>query len=349
LRQAFIPWLAGVDPETDARKRRVARWQEIPTAAHPLLERLMAARLLIRDKRLIEGDAEESIIFEIAHEALLRQWPSLIVWLDEEAEQLKTTETVKRAAGEWNKHNRGGDWLTHTGERLGTAEALLQRPDFSQLLGKEGRDYLQACRKKDEAARAEREAQVKRIAEEQARVTKEQERTAKQQRWSYQLLVAIAAIVFLAGTWIVLQTREVARQTSLVLATAAGTASDRHNYDRALRFAILGTTTSWLSPAVPESEAQLARAAHASRHVATLGRTHRVSSAAFSPDGQRVLTASSDLTARVWDVHWLTQYHGPELIEAVCREKLRGVERITSQDVEVAPILRGRQNENVCP
>jgi hypothetical protein len=148
LRQAFIPWLASVDPETDARKRRVARWQEIPTEAHPLLERLMAARLLIRDKRLIEGDAEESIIVEIAHEALLRQWPSLIVWLDEEAEQLKTTETVKRAAGEWNKHSRGGDWLTHTGERLGTAEALLQRPDFSQLLGEHGRDYLQACRKK---------------------------------------------------------------------------------------------------------------------------------------------------------------------------------------------------------
>jgi WD40 repeat protein len=71
-------------------------------------------------------------------------------------------------------------------------------------------------------------------------------------------------------------------------------------------------------------------------------------SAAFSPDGQRIVTASGDTTARVWDVHWLTQYHGPELIEAVCREKLRGVERITSQDVEVAPILRGRQNENVC-
>ena len=36
------------------------------------------------------------------------------------------------------------------------------------------------------------------------------------------------------------------------------------------------------------------------------------------------------------------------MIQAVCREKLRGVDRITSQDVEVAPILRGRQNEHVC-
>ena len=391
LRQAFIPWLAMIDPETDTRKRRVARWEEIPSAARPLLERLIAARLLLRDKRRVEGDTEESIIVEITHEALLRQWPSLIAWLDEEAEQLKTTEAVKRAAGEWTKHTQGDDWLTHTGERLGTAEVLLQRSDFSQLLGKDGRNYLLACRKKEEANRAEQKAQAERIARGQARVAEEQQRTAKLQRWSMVLLGAIAIIIGLAGTWIVSQTREVARQTSLVLASAAKTSSDDNEYDRALRFAILGTKTNWLSPAVPEAEAQLARAAHVSRHVATLqghtislksaafspdgqhvvtashdstarvwkattgtlvatlqGHTGSVYSAAFSPDGQHVVTASHDSNARLWDVHWLTQLHSPELIEAVCREKLSGVERITSVDVEVAPILRGRQNENVC-
>ena len=103
LRQAFIPWLAQIDPDTDSRKRRVARWEEMPTTAHPLLERLITARLLLRDRRLIEEDTEESVVIEITHEALLRQWPSLIGWLDEEAEHLKTTEAVKRAAGEWKK------------------------------------------------------------------------------------------------------------------------------------------------------------------------------------------------------------------------------------------------------
>src|SRR5206468_2661813 len=42
LRQAFIPWLAAVDPETEERKRRVARWEELPVDAHSLLERLIA-------------------------------------------------------------------------------------------------------------------------------------------------------------------------------------------------------------------------------------------------------------------------------------------------------------------
>src|SRR5262249_41674719 len=37
LRAGFIPWLARVDPDTEERKRRVARWEEeIPADARPL-------------------------------------------------------------------------------------------------------------------------------------------------------------------------------------------------------------------------------------------------------------------------------------------------------------------------
>jgi hypothetical protein len=38
LRMGFIPWLARIDPDTEERKRRVARWEEIPVDAHPLLD-----------------------------------------------------------------------------------------------------------------------------------------------------------------------------------------------------------------------------------------------------------------------------------------------------------------------
>ncbi len=155
----------------------------------------------------------------------------------------------------------------------------------------------------EEATRAEREAQVKRIAEEQERVAVEQRKTARLQRWSTRLLVAIAIVVVGAGSWIVMQAREVGRQTSLVLATAARDASDAGFHDRALRFAVLAARSSWFAPAAVEAESQLARAARSSTMVAQLsGHTGSVESAAFSPDGQRVVTASSDKTARVWDV-----------------------------------------------
>src|SRR5262249_13408148 len=145
LRAGFIPWLARIDPDTEERKRRVAGWEEVPSEARPLIERLIEQRLLMRDRRrLVSG--QEGIVVEVAHEALLRQWPSLSSWLEEDATALKVLGTVQRAAAEWVKsrgENSGGEaWLVHTGERLVDAEALRRRPDFERLLGANGSDYL---------------------------------------------------------------------------------------------------------------------------------------------------------------------------------------------------------------
>jgi len=83
----------------------------------------------------------------------------------------------------------------------------------------------------------------------------------------------------------------------MVLAADAEKANDNGLHDRALRYAVLGTQESWLSPAVQVAEEQLARAANASILIARLdGHEDLVWSAVFSPDGQRVVTASSDKT-----------------------------------------------------
>lgn len=80
--------MARVDPQTEERKRRVALRDELPPESRPLVERLIAARLLVSDRRKIEGHASEVVVVEVAHEALLRQWPMLIEWLDEAAADL---------------------------------------------------------------------------------------------------------------------------------------------------------------------------------------------------------------------------------------------------------------------
>jgi hypothetical protein len=78
LRLAFIPWLAQIDPYTEERKRRVARWEEIPAESQPLIERLIDKRLL-RDRRSVDEFGKETIVVEVAHEVLLRQWNTLAI------------------------------------------------------------------------------------------------------------------------------------------------------------------------------------------------------------------------------------------------------------------------------
>lgn len=81
---------------------------------------------------------------------------------------------------------------------------------------------------------------------------------------------------------------------------------------------------------------------------ARFSRNGKISSATFSSDGKKMVIISKDGLVRVWDIHWLTQYHGRELIQRVCQEKLVGANHLTKQDIELSPILSGREGEDVC-
>jgi WD40 repeat protein len=79
------------------------------------------------------------------------------------------------------------------------------------------------------------------------------------------------------------------------------------------------------------------------------GHTGLVTAAVFSPDGQHVITASSN-TLRVWYISWLVQSDSQALIKAVCDEKLSGVGAsiLNSSDVAVSPVITHWKGEDVC-
>ncbi len=143
LRRGLIPWLAGIDPDTGAPRRRVARLSEIPAEARPLIQHLVEQRLLATD---VNKDTGEATI-EPAHEALLRQWGLLGGWLTEDAALLAVLEGVKRASRDWAANNRSRAWLAHATDRLAAAEQLTARPDLAANLEPTDRAYLAACRK----------------------------------------------------------------------------------------------------------------------------------------------------------------------------------------------------------
>ena len=77
--------------------------------ARVALDALLDARLL-----LIRDLAEGPPVYEIAHEALIRGWVSLQVWLNEENDNRQTYHRLEHAAAEWDRLGRPphGLWST---------------------------------------------------------------------------------------------------------------------------------------------------------------------------------------------------------------------------------------------
>ena len=91
LRRTFLPHLARVN-DAGEFARRVAELSELDRDCLPLVTVLVAQRLLIADQR---GDVKT---VEIAHEAILREWPLLRGWLDAERGFLEWRDQIGRAS-----------------------------------------------------------------------------------------------------------------------------------------------------------------------------------------------------------------------------------------------------------
>jgi formylglycine-generating enzyme required for sulfatase activity len=154
LHNGLIPWLASVDPDTRAPRRRVARLSEIPAECRPLLKHLVDQRLLTTD--IVKKSKSTEVSIEPAHEALLRQWDLLAGWLNEDAGLLAVLEGVKRSSGEWVHNDKNPTWLAHSAGRLAAADRLCERSDLAANLDPDERDYLAACRKVESAGRKRR-------------------------------------------------------------------------------------------------------------------------------------------------------------------------------------------------
>jgi WD40 repeat protein len=84
---------------------------------------------------------------EVAHEALIRYWPTLQNWLHQNRNDLLLRETINQAAFEWQQHQEqaGQDtYLIHQGGRLEDAEVLWKHPKFVHL-NQEEAEYVLAC------------------------------------------------------------------------------------------------------------------------------------------------------------------------------------------------------------
>lgn len=116
-RQVFLR-LVQVDENTDDTRRRVRR-MELESLGldrgrlDSVLESFTSERLLLADRDpLTRGPT-----IEVAHEALLREWPRLRGWIEDEREVLILSRRFRAALSDWEQSDEDDDYLI-TGSRL---------------------------------------------------------------------------------------------------------------------------------------------------------------------------------------------------------------------------------------
>jgi WD40 repeat protein/TPR repeat protein len=239
------------------------------------LAAFVEARLCISDER----DGKPVVSF--AHDALLRTWPALVDWLKEEVGLLKARELAERDCRLWEEHERSTDWLASLDKlalfaSLGRAELPLPGavPEFIALSERRMR-RLAAIKVMAVSAIVLLAVIASAMGLEASRKAHEAEYQAMQARQAQSRLLTEAAAQRLKGS-------DVAAAQAIILEVLTNARIAQGRTPAAIN----------VFQEVRASDAQLAILS---------GHSDFLRSAAYSPDGMRVVTASLDKTARIWD------------------------------------------------
>ena len=282
---------------------------------------------------------QDQVEVEVAHEALIRRWPKLRAWLDEDRADLLLRDAVREAAEDWQDQGRDESYLAQ-GRRLDQAEELRRHPRLHLSPLEDA--YLQASL--DARAREEREREAQRQRElaaerERAELAEaarreaelrvgEQAAAGRKLRRRFLVAAGLGVLAVLTAVYGWANFLEAGRQrteadTQRILAEERGTAAENQaNIGRAL--ALVAAVPLQLDRGDNELAALLARQAYfsslnggAARLAqvdealrATLNVPHfsrvltepgeTVFAVAFNPDGTILATGGADGAIRLW-------------------------------------------------
>jgi WD40 repeat protein len=328
--------LVVVDADGEPTRRRASRG-ELDASAE-VVDGWAAARLLTLD---VNPQTREPSV-EVAHEALVREWPRLRQWIEDDRSELIVIGRLRDSAATWVELDRESSALLR-----GTAlEAALDVAGSGRTpVAPLETEFLEACR----AARDAENAQQSELIRRQARTN----RRLRLQRGG----IAVALVVALIGGLIAIhqsreairQSGEAVRQRHIAVARELAAAADANIGDDPelsilLALAGVDATRRYGQPVLPEAVDALHRGVVSDRILrsfpdvggsldwsadgklfvtegtegtgmvdirdALTGRTVQkfrgdaidLNDEAFSPDSTRVVIASDEGAIRVWDI-----------------------------------------------
>ena len=229
---------------------------------------------LLTDQRLLTATAGS---VEVAHEALLREWPRLRQWIEEDREGLRIHRRMTAAAQEWRRLDRDDDAL-YRGTAL--TEALEWRAGRDPTLNQLERDFLDAGAARRQRVRAARRRRIE---------------------LAFAALIAALAAITVVAVVAIHQRRDAVQVRNVAVSRELALQSEKEvdvDPELAVRLALLALDRS----RTEEADAAVRQGTLAFRQVAALpADSLSARTAAYSPDGTRVVTGGKDGIARVFD------------------------------------------------
>ncbi|WP_246257690.1 hypothetical protein [Amycolatopsis anabasis] len=270
VRQVFLRLVAPGEGTEDTKRRIDRREFDEDPDTTAVLDALARARLLTLEHHSVE----------IAHEALIRSWPRLRGWIDEDRDGLRVHRQLTDATNTWETLDRDPGSL-YRGLRLATAQDWAKR--FGDRLTPREREFLDTSTAAD--------------VREQAATR----RRARRLRRLVALLTVLLVVAATATLYAIRARHSVMEQRNTALARqAVGAAAAMQEANPALA-AQLRLAAYRLAP-LPEARNGLL--SNFATPYASLITSHPqpASAAVFSPDGRVLATGSRDRTVRLFDV-----------------------------------------------
>ena len=255
---------------------------------------------LFIEKRLLVADTDPQgeVTVSVAHEALLREWQRVKEWLKENREFLRMRDRLDSSLKLWLSRGKQKDDLLEPGLPLAEGEKLVN--DFGPSLSREQTDYIYAS------------------------IAERKRRKQAQERIRYAVMAAIAVLAIVAGFQWLQAERQRQNAAQAFKSEAQVTAKLQEQLRQASWASFNQAERQFQLGEWQEGIALLARAikfdpqnqvaserffqeliVHREKALPPLISSFaiRIKSfdAAFSPDGARILTASWDKTAKLWD------------------------------------------------
>jgi WD40 repeat protein/energy-coupling factor transporter ATP-binding protein EcfA2 len=291
--------------EREGYSRRRARRDEVLAVvgdhaqAETVLNKLADARLVVTES--IEGES----FVEIAHEALIREWPRLRGWIDERREELILRSELGEAAERWADRGRDSSYL-FTGARLAASEERSGEMGLGALEKK----FLEASLAAQQEEHRRELAQAEALRQEQEKRANEEKRRRK-----LVLLAGIVAVLaaVLGTSWFLAQ-RQVRIQEILARARNLSAQSGLLLEEFPQRALLLAREAVRLAEEAgqvhfPPAEEALRRALAVPWGYPLQGAGR--SRTAISADRQLLITASEDGMIRLWNLNHLETVNRP--------------------------------------